>query len=169
MPDTGYQSPSANENNVGVISPGNAYASDNSTADFDSADDERVDYYNFGFSIPTGSQIDGIEVSVEAASFLSGTPAQFELTPRYNGRASAANTQNTGNFGTTDSTLTVGGASDLWGRTWTVGDFSDANFSIRVQENAASGTVLMELDHIQVKVYYTEAGWTGTINGVTDP
>jgi hypothetical protein len=68
MADTGWQSPDSYENVAGIVTtPQNAYASDNTYAVFDPNSNERVDYYGFDFSsIPSGSQIDGIEISVEA-------------------------------------------------------------------------------------------------------
>jgi hypothetical protein len=174
MPDTGYQSPNSFENMAGFVNdPANAYASDNTYAVFDPNSNESVDYFGFDFSsIPAGSQIDGIEISVEAYLFAVGdAPRQFTLTPRYNSRGTnAPSPANTGNFGGTDTTLTVGGATSLFGRTWTVGDFTTANFSIRIQEDCAFAfNQDLSLDHIQAKVYYTLPGWSGTINGVNDP
>lgn len=174
MADTGYQSPTSNENMAGfVTTPQNAYASDNTYAVFDPSSNESVDYYGFDFSsIPSGSQIDGIEISLEAyLTSVGDPPRQFTVTPRYNSRGTnAPSSANTGNFGGSDTTLTVGGATSLFGRTWTVGDFTTANFSIRVQEDADFFfNQNLSLDHIQAKIYYTTAGWTGTINGVSDP
>jgi hypothetical protein len=172
MPDTGFNSPSANENNSGVVFPQNMYASDNSRADFDEDSGDNVTLYTFGISIPAGSQIDGIEVTVEAILFFHNPSydAKAQITPLYNGRASSASSQLTGNFNdSTEVTLTVGGSSDLWGRTWTVGDFSNTNFGINIEEACSVFQGELQVDHVAVKVYYTEAGWTGTINGVTDP
>jgi hypothetical protein len=174
MSDTGWQSPDSYENVAGfVTTPQNAYASDNTYAIFDPDSNESVDYYGFDFSsIPAGAQIDGIEISVETyLTSVGDAPRQFTLTPRYNSRGTnAPSSANTGNFGGTDTTLTVGGATSLFGRTWTVGDFTTANFSMRIQEDTAFAfNQDLSLDHIQVKVYYTEAIWTGKINGVEDP
>jgi hypothetical protein len=68
MPDTGYKSPNSFENMAGFVNdPANAYASDNTYAVFDPNSNESVDYFGFDFSsIPAGSQIDGIEISIEA-------------------------------------------------------------------------------------------------------
>jgi hypothetical protein len=154
MPDTGFNSPSANENNSGVVLPQNMYASDNNRADFDEDSGDNVTLYTFGISIPAGSQIDGIEVTVEAVLFFHNPSfdAKAQITPKYNGRASSASSQLTGNFDdTADQVLTVGGPSDLWGRTWTVGDFSDANFGINIEEACSTFQQELQVDHVQVK------------------
>ncbi len=57
----------------------------------------------------------------------------------------------------TDEVLTCGGAADTWGRAWTAGNFSNANFRLRLTFTDAGGTPwYSELDHVQVNVYYTE-------------
>lgn len=174
MADTGYKSPNSNENMAGFVdNPSNAYSSNNQYAVFDPNSNESVDYYGFDFSsIPSGSQIDGIEYSLEAyLTAVGDPPRQFTVTPRYNARGTnAPSSENTGNFGGTDTTLTVGGATSLFGRTWTVGDFTTANHSVRVQEDADFFfNQNLSLDHIQGKVYYTAAGWSGKVNGTQDP
>lgn len=172
MADTGFRSPSAFENNVGVVNPANAYSSNDSRAIFTVDTNDRVDLYNFGFSIPAGSTIDGIEISVEARMGSVGDPPrQATLTPRYNSRGTnAPSSANTSDFSGSDTTLTVGGATSTFGRTWADTDFSNANFSVRIQEDCNFFfNIDLEVDHVQVKVYYTEPSWGGTINGVTNP
>ncbi len=70
--DTGLQSPTATGEdynqwvtNINGYPPSNAYTSNNQYAE-ENRNDQQQDWYNFGFSIPGGSNIDGIEVRVEA-------------------------------------------------------------------------------------------------------
>jgi hypothetical protein len=52
-----------------------------------------------------------------------------------------------------DTTQILGGPTDKWGKTWTVADFADATFKIKVGTAYASGNAW--LDSVGVKVYYT--------------
>jgi hypothetical protein len=54
----------------------------------------------------------------------------------------------------TEHTAVLGGAADTWGRTWTVGDLSDANFRVRVRSNSTSASRDFFLDWIPVQVTY---------------
>lgn len=171
MSDTGWKSPSAYENNFFVTNPQYMYASDNNRAIFTVFSSENVELYNYNFpTIPTGSTIDGIEISVEASlQTVGNTPRQFVLTPKYSGRSLDAGSLFTADFGGTDTTLISGSPTYKWGRTWAPSDFTNANFSVRIQEYCNfTGNIDLRCDHLQVKVYYT-APWEGIINGVTNP
>jgi len=54
----------SSSNNSGVVTPENAYTSNNVYADFDNGGD-NVRYISYGFSIPAGATIQGIQVLVE--------------------------------------------------------------------------------------------------------
>ena len=50
---------------------------------------------------------------------------------------------------------TFGGATDLWGTTWTPDEFSDARFTIVASiREASNNNVDQYLDYIKIKVYY---------------
>ncbi len=129
------------------------------------------DYLNFNIpSIPAGSAIDGIEVSVEG--FTTGDNIQVSLT----GTGSAPYTTfQTTNLGGNESTIIVGSPTNLWGTTWTSANFNNANF--RVHINFAGGGGLgtqLSLDQVQVKVYYrqptglTVSAASGVYGGTVD-
>lgn len=69
--------------------------------------------------------------------------------------------------GNTDSTQTLGGASDLWGLTWTGASFSNTNFLVRVT-SAATNNGTLYLDQLQVKVYFTPPDTTLTVSPVSE-
>lgn len=73
----------------------------------------------------------------------------------------------------TEALYTLGGAADLWsGVTWSDTDFSNANFKLEVKfddTSSCDNDALANLDHVQAKVYYTEAlptSGTITVNKV---
>ncbi|MBI2333796.1 MAG: hypothetical protein HYU84_16860, partial [Chloroflexi bacterium] len=55
---------------------------------------------------------------------------------------------------TSEATYTRGGTADTWGRSWTLGDFSNTNFRIRVTNVASNTSRDFYLDYIAVNVTY---------------
>ena|GEM_PF-2248676 len=45
-------------------------------------------------------------------------------------------------------------SSDTWSRSWTLANFNNGSFALRVQNNSSSGTTV-SLDRVEVTVYYT--------------
>ncbi len=55
---------------------------------------------------------------------------------------------------TVNTTYVLGSPTDTWGRTWALGDFTNANFRVRVIDVASSTTNTFSLDAIAVKITY---------------
>lgn len=72
-----------------------------------------------------------------------------------NGATWAPTTRNTA-LSSTESVASPSGnsSSDLWGRSWTSGDFANGKFALRVQNNSANG-ITVSLDQVRVNVYYS--------------
>ena len=62
--------------------------------------------------------------------------------------------QSTQTLGTSMKTFTLGGATDTWRRSWTTGNFSDANFRVRVINVSSSTSRDFSLDWVAVRVHY---------------
>ena len=151
---TAWQSPTATGEDYNQWStPSNAFSSNDQYASEDE-NGQQQDWYNFGFSIPAGSTIDGIEVRIEANDLdWSGNGAVIELS--WNGGTSYTSTGYSFlHSDDSDAITTHGGATDTWGRTWSVAEFSDANFRLKLNKNGSDFT-FVRVDHIEVKVYYT--------------
>lgn len=162
----------ANDATVGTVdwsAPSNASASDNSyaTAASGLAPGDIVTKYlkatNFGFSIPGGARIDGILVEVEGKhvnDFDSDTTSGVKLV-KANGSFGTEN-KTGGSWTTSDTYRSFGGASDLWGDTWTTEDINDADFGVgisrTIQREDGSTQTTSSIDHIRITVYYTESG-----------
>lgn len=161
MSDTGFLTPTANESNGGWVNPANMETEDG-VFSTNTSTNTTVNQYDFGFSIPVGASIQGIEVAVKGLRSSSQHNCEVELL--YNSRATAAPTQEIFNLPTTNIKTFVGGATSKWGRaSWAVSDFSNANFAVRVGSGfPAFGTG--SIDVVEVKVYYT-TGWAGKWNG----
>lgn len=150
--DSGWSAPSHFANNNSVIGPSYVYSSDNQYSVFNDQND-RIDYYGFGLSVPTSATVNGIELAFEAnrpdprtVSFSFSTDGGTTWT-------TGSGVKNSGIISSTDATYILGSASDLWNRTWTPADFS--NLRVRVDAQTTNPGDVLNLDQIQVKVHYT--------------
>jgi hypothetical protein len=141
----------------------NAFASDNAYAQGDDGEDQAYGFPDFG--IPTGATINGITVSLEGNRYQC---ASFDDHPRFDVQLSTpglavidintssdftGDEKTTSNYGSSDSTKTVGGSSDKWGLTHTATQLDDLYVLVTVdcKDNGED----MKLDHLQVSVDYT--------------
>lgn len=115
----------------------------------------------FGFTIPTGSTINGIVVEVERSRGGLGQDAWDNSVKIVKGNTIQGNEKaNSTEWPTSDTYITYGGSTDLWGLTWTVAQInaSDFGFVISAKSITPGGTSL--IDHIRITVYYTLGGQT---------
>ncbi len=170
---TGFLSPSANaaqtssagDNNGYQTSPANAYANDSSVAtDTNSGTNTSTSctnsgkdnhrYYNFNFNIPATAVIQGIQVRLDArADATSGSP-KICVQLSWDGGTTWTTARATTILGTTETTYILGSISDTWGRTWSPGNFSNANFRIRIIDVASNTSRDFFLDYAAVNVTY---------------
>ncbi len=163
--DTGFLNPTADYATTGtqLTLPARAYTSNNQYAT--GCYYANRGYGTFGFSIPSGSTINGIEVSIEGKSNTAQNCVDFDygtasvyLSWDNGGTYTVAKTYTV--FDTdTDSTVTVGGPTNTWGRTWSSSDFNDGSFTLKL--DIGGGEFQQYIDAIGVKVYYTEAAASG--------
>ena len=113
----------------------------------------------FGFGIPTNAVIDGIEIAAEFGADLgAGTVVTLQLSISGNGGSSYTATKSDTVTGTTDTTRTYGGATDLWGETsFSEYGTQDGNFYVKLEGKTDNAFRTCRLDHLQVKIYYHEA------------
>ncbi|MBI4760880.1 MAG: S8 family serine peptidase [Chloroflexota bacterium] len=170
---TGYLSPSANaavtsgsgDNNGYESSPANAYANDGAVATdlnsgtgtsttYTSTQKDRHVFYNYGFSIPSGATITGIEVRVDARADKASGTRQIYVQFSWDGGVTWTTALSTPNLGTSEATYILGGTTNTWGRTWSASDFSNANFRVRVIDVSSNNARDFYLDWIAVNVTY---------------
>lgn len=160
--DTGLKSPASTGEDYNQWStPSGAFSSNDSYA-LESVQGEKQDYYDFTFSVPSGATIDGVEVQVEAKDLNCNVSCIIGVELSWDGGVTYTTAgYDTGELTSSDVVYTLGGSTDIWGRTWSDTNFSDANFRLRINADVLNGeTPTIRLDHIQVKVYYTEAAAT---------
>ena len=110
----------------------------------------------FGFSIPTGSSINGIKVTIERNDG-SGKIKDNLIKILKSGSVAGSDKSASAGWQSSDQIVTYGSASDLWGTTWSASDVNASNFgiAISVKRNNGAGTNVAYIDHIQITVDYS--------------
>lgn len=159
---TGYRTAAANASDSGgdgngfQTNPANAYADGGGVASNPDGAGDRHRYYNYDIAIPDGYTIEGIEVRADwrLDSTVGTSSLRVELS--WNGGATwtahKLDTQET----IAEHTGVFGGPADLWGRTWTAADLSNANFRVRVVCNSNAALRDFHLDWLAVRIHYGE-------------
>jgi len=121
---------------------------------------------SFGFSIPAGSTIDGIEVTIKRYADAGGVAADGEVTLVQDGISGGIDHAD-GAYTTTPTVETVGGPADLWGLTWTPSQINTdgtSGFGVSFTTSVAGGHTA-SIDYIAVKVYYTPSAFVAADTG----
>ncbi len=168
--NTGYLNPSSAGSDTG--GDGNGYEggsrnafSDNATFAMDTnsgtntvasctdAGKDRQRFYNYGASIP-GTTIKGIEVRLDAkVDNAAGAPA-ICVQLSWDGGTTWTTTKTSALLTTSEGTYILGNATDTWGRTWALGDFSNTNFRVRIIDISNDTNRDFSLDWVALKIYY---------------
>jgi hypothetical protein len=114
---------------------------------------------DFDINIPNDAEIMGIEVWMEARKANTGScRISVELSPRADINAQWTSTSFTVPESTdltgSDAVYTIGGDSELWGRTWTENEVTNSDFGIRVARANVTNPCATQIDHIQIRVHY---------------
>lgn len=171
MPSQGPNSPTAaaNDTSAGTRAwetPGNVFGSDNAYAQASAPSVTALTYYlkatGFGFTVPSGATINGIVVEIERRA--SGTVKDASVRLYKGGALAGADRGDLETaWPTSDASRTYGGATDLWGTTWTPADVNSSTFGVGLQAQMSPLAQAL-VDHIRVTVYYTEAPGSGSLS-----
>lgn len=164
-------------------STSNAAASDNSRAQITGSatgyQSDLLKCTNFGFSLPLGATVTGIEVEVEGRAYFTGNHG---LGTRYFQASNALYRAGTAesyikinnikfealyNASPTstdpaDQTVTVGGPGDLWAASWTKSDIENSGFGCYVLgvmsadegPNSGGGNALLQVDGVRMRIHF---------------
>jgi hypothetical protein len=147
-------------NATGALADGGAYAEDVDSGTVStqyclSIGRDMHLFYNYGFNIPGGRTINGIEVRLDAwADPTTGNPKMC-VQLSWDGGTTWTSAKTTANLTTSEQTYTLGSTSDTWGRTWSSTEFSNANFRLRITNVASDTSTDYRLDWVPVRVTYT--------------
>lgn len=154
----------ANDTSVGTVawsSPANAVSSDDlsASASISSSTSNYLNATNFGFSIPSGSTINGIKAEVERSG--SATTALIDNSVKIikGGLISGNEMASATSWPTADAYAAYGDSNNLWGLTWAVSDVNSSNFGLAVSARDPEGIIgaTANIDHIRITVYYTSS------------
>jgi len=168
--DTGALSPGtmADDDTVGTVAwvnPDNAKVSNDVYATFTFPIDATSHYLkatNFGFSIPSGATINGILVEIERIVPTGGTgqvnDSEIKIV-KSDGTIGDTNKSTGATWSATESYISFGGSSDLWGEEWEAEDINDSDFGVVLSATISNQFVASygRVDHIRITVYFQEA------------
>lgn len=144
--------------------PGNITADDGNNATVNVSDGAfswMLVGTNFGFSIPVGATIDGVEVQIECTNDFAGDEVCFWDRAYIYKAGSIQLTSGKAPGDEFDGVLTAGGAADLWAQTLSPSDVNDSGFGCGNRPAADGEDVVAEVDRVSMKVYYTPAASSG--------
>ncbi len=138
------------------------FLSDDQRALDDQSSQVDMEVENFTISAPTGATIDSIVVRMEgqgAANQASRRRVNVALTK--NGTSEVGDVVNITFDKDSDAYQEARGTTDvLWGVTWTVAEVNATTFGVFINP-AGTTTDNILIDHVQIKVCWTEAGEAG--------
>ncbi len=157
----------ANDSTVGTVdwsSPSNAQTQNDVYATASLTSSARTSHYlkatNFGFSIASNATIQGIVVEVDryesGGSTLRVTDNSIKLVK---GGVISGNDKSAGLSwpnSDTNTYVSYGGPSDLWGLNWTPADINSSNFGVVISaiKDSTDHDRTAYVDHIRITVYY---------------
>ena len=166
--ETGDDNDWVDPSNVGANDA--AYASITATT-FDTGD---VSYLlkatNFSMGVPTGATINGILVEIERYCDSGEVCEDVDVCLTKDGSARVGDDKSAGadfNAGSV-TTVSFGGAADLWGTTWTAAEVNASTFGVLYKMGAVNDNADGYVDFIRVTITYTVVAQTyyKTLTGV---
>jgi hypothetical protein len=110
----------------------------------------------FGVSLPFGSTVEGIEVSVSARADSANNSPQMCVQLSWDGGLSwSSPTALTPILSNSFAAYTLGSSTDTWGHAWLLGELQDSLLLLRVTDVAAKKDRDFYLDDLAVQVWYT--------------
>jgi hypothetical protein len=149
-----------------VLSNDDAYANVSATAGFSNVNvtSQSLNATGFGFTIPANATILGIHATVarhRSASALAGEAQDNSIRLLKGGVATGTNKGATStNWPTSETNAAYGGASDLWGTTWTPAEVNASDFGLGVVADVSAflGTRTANVDFVSIDITYTVPG-----------
>jgi hypothetical protein len=151
--NNGYESGAANALVDGGSEAADMNSGTNKNTSCTNAGKDRHIFSNYNFTF-TGSQVQGIEVRLDARADASNGAPKLCVEISWNGGVSWTAVKSTTNLTNAQTTYVLGGPADTWGHSWTFSEFSNASFRIRVTDVSSNANRDFFLDYIAVNVTY---------------
>ena len=113
---------------------------------------------NFGFSIPSGAAIVGIEVEIERKASTAASVSDYELyLIKAGARAGGNMAAGTTLWPAADAAATYGGAATTWGAALVEADVELSTFGVELSvTNGAASSETASVDRIRMRVHYQQ-------------
>jgi hypothetical protein len=153
----GYESAPGNACGDDALVATDANSGTNNTISCTNAGKDRHRFWDFGLGVPgTVSSVSGIQVRADVGMNNNGGTNQVCIELSWDaGSTWTTSKSQTLTGGATITTYTLGSTSDTWGRTWTGGNFSNANFRVRITDVTSQPNKNFLLEFLAVQVTYT--------------
>lgn len=116
----------------------------------------------YNFSIPAGAIILGIQPKIERShtNVANGQINDSKVRIVKGGVIGTTDRADTTNWSGSDTTITYGSSTDLWGLTWTAADINANNFgfAISVVFPGGIGVDVPQVDYMPITVFYQVLG-----------
>ncbi len=152
--------------------PKNALLSDNQYTSATLAAGDTTHYLrvsDFGFTVPRGATILGIEVAIERKSSSNTNTVKDDMVRIVHaGALGSTNKASATNWGTSDSYRTYGSSVDLWNETdWSPQVINDPAFGVvfAAAASGGSGARVASVDHVRITVTYTKQFYIVEVSG----
>lgn len=150
----------ANASGTNWKDPNYVYSSDNNRTVYNKTTQDILAVTSYGFSGISGS-IDGIKVEIEGfgSSLSPPTGDQIDVALTKNGSGPEGSWKisvTLPNSSFNETYITAGGATDLWGTTWSPSEIQNANFGVLIRDTDILAKPL-SIDHVRVTVYFTSS------------
>lgn len=158
----GFESNPVNAHNDDTLNAVDNNSGSGTSTSCTSSSKDKHRFFNYGFSIPAGATISGIEVRLDARADSTSSSPKMCVQLSWDGGTTWTAAKATGTLGTSMATFTLGSATDTWGRTWSPAEFADASFRVRVIDVSSSTSRDFFLDWVAVNVTYSGGAPTPT-------
>lgn len=119
---------------------------------------------NFGFGLSSANTVSGVLVEIKGVGNAQPAGASLTVSIVKNGTQAGAPKTNIVLNGT-NTFISLGSSSDLWGTSFSPGDINNVNFGISIQGvNSGSGTGQWSVDFVRITVFGT-GGPTIAVSG----
>jgi len=142
---------------------GNAKSSDGFYATVEKSSGTATAHYlkatNFGFSVPGGETIVGIQATVERSESTANSGEVTDARVRIVKGGSIKATEDKSvatKWPLADTFVPFGGPGDLWGNTWTTPDINNSGFGVAISPvvKGIGGVRKAQVDQIELTVFY---------------
>ncbi|MDX2165919.1 MAG: hypothetical protein SF182_02605 [Deltaproteobacteria bacterium] len=111
----------------------------------------------FGFALPPSAVVLGIRADIERRA-IGGIATDNAVRIIKGGVIGATDRSLGGNWPGADAVATYGGASDLWGESWTAADINGAGFGVAISAKDSISGALAQVDAMSITVFYSVCG-----------